>query len=60
MLKILYLYVHNDRQTVFMLEEAAIFWVPIINYDGYRRIGKTWDSKKVLPEVRKNAHQYSS
>lgn len=39
MLKILFLYVHNDYNTIFLLEETAIFFVPIINLDGYIRIG---------------------
>ena len=60
MLKILFLYVHNDYKTIFLLEETAIFFVPIINLDGYIRIGSNWDKNSDLAEVRKNSHRYSS
>jgi hypothetical protein len=43
-----------------MLEETAIFFVPIINLDGYIRIGANWDKNFDLAEVRKNSHLYSS
>lgn len=34
-LKLLFKYVHNDSETVYLLKNTAIFIIPIVNFDGY-------------------------
>ena len=34
-LKLLFKYVHNDPETVYLLKNTAIFIIPIVNFDGY-------------------------
>jgi hypothetical protein len=35
-LKLLFKYVKNDPETIYMLQTTAIFIIPIVNFDGYR------------------------
>jgi len=60
MLKILHNYVHGDNKTQFILQETCIFFLPVINYDGYIAINHAFVKTGVLQEIRKNQNAYST
>lgn len=59
-LRLLYGYVKEEPDTLYLLNNAAIVVIPVVNVDGFRAIGNEWISSGQLSYYRKNMHTYSS
>ncbi len=57
-LRLLYCYVNDDDTVIKLMSDTAIFFIPVVNYDGYKAIGDAFRSTGQLRMIRKNRHQY--
>jgi len=60
MLRLLHSYVHEDVQTKYLLENTALFVVPVVNFDGFKEISDVWEKEREMLYVRKNRHAYDN
>lgn len=60
LLRLLFDYTKGDQQTITLLNTSALYFIPVVNVDGFMAIGSSWDSTKQVEKVRKNRHQYPS
>ncbi len=58
-LRLLYQYVHQDPETLYIFNNAAIVVVPVINVDGFKQISDNYMNYGNWSYTRKNLHQYS-
>jgi Zinc carboxypeptidase len=54
MLKISYGYVNRDNETMLLLNNTNIYFIPVVNMDGFKHISEIYDSTQVLAYIRKN------
>lgn len=59
-LRLIYGYVKEDPTTLYLLNNAAIVVIPVVNVDGFRAIGNEYLRSGQLEYYRKNMHTYSS
>ena len=58
MLRLLYGYVKEDPDTMYLLNRSAIVIIPAVNVDGYQAIGADYLYNQEFTYVRKNTHAY--
>jgi carboxypeptidase T len=54
LIRVLHGYLNNDEQVRNLLSSGAIYWLPVVNYDGYAKISSAYASSKQLLYIRKN------
>jgi murein tripeptide amidase MpaA len=59
-LRLLYQYVQNDPETLYILNNAAIVVIPVVNVDGFQQISDNYKANGNWSYTRKNMHQYNS
>jgi hypothetical protein len=45
--------------TIRTLENSALFFVPVVNLDGFTEIGRAYKGTGKLEKIRKNRHKYA-
>lgn len=58
MIRILHSYLNDEPHIKTILGTSGIFFVPLVNYDGYDAISKAYGSEQFLEMIRKNQHPY--
>jgi murein tripeptide amidase MpaA len=58
-LNVLHSYVNKDLNTIRTLENSALFFVPVVNLDGFTEIGRAYKGTGKLEKIRKNRHKYA-
>mmetsp|Transcript_23727 Transcript_23727/g.23623 ORF Transcript_23727/g.23623 Transcript_23727/m.23623 type:complete len:193 (+) Transcript_23727:1-579(+) len=53
-LSLLYNSVHEDRETLALLENHTFYSLPLVNVDGYYLVSKEWEESNLFNYVRKN------
>lgn len=51
---LLYGVVHKDAETMYLLKNTAVLFVPIVNWDGFVAISDHYDSTNEMYFIRKN------
>lgn len=54
MLRLLHGYLNDDQETKSILATSGIFFIPIVNVDGYSLISSTYALTKTIEMIRKN------
>lgn len=58
MLRLLFDYVHNDEQVMQLLQDSALFFIPVVNVDGFEAMANAYNKTQQTLLIRKNRHQY--
>lgn len=56
MLRLLFDYVHGDKQAIQILKDSVIFVIPVVNVDSFDAIATHFNKTKQLVAIRKNRH----
>lgn len=59
-MRLLYDVVHQDADTMYLLQNTAVLIVPVVNWDGYVKISDHYEATDEMYWIRKNRNQYSS
>lgn len=58
MIRLLFDYVHGDKQAIQILKDSVIFVIPVVNVDSFDAIATHFNKTKQLVAIRKNRHKY--
>lgn len=58
MMRLLFQYVKKDAETLEILRNSVIVFIPVVNVDGYEQIYKHWSNTRNMTELNKNRHVY--
>jgi len=59
-LRLLFDYVKSDDQVEQLFLDSSIFFIPVVNVDGFEAIGNAYSKTKTTLLIRKNRHSYPS
>lgn len=59
-LKLLFDYIKHDGQSTQLLLDSSLFFIPVVNVDGFEAIGTMFTKTQNILLIRKNRHIYPS